>query len=92
MHSNAYNAFMRHLTIRNVPPELARRIEEEKLERGRSLNQTVLELLSQALGLGGHGRRSNGLAALGGTWSAEEVAAFDSALGFTEELDEELWR
>jgi hypothetical protein len=87
-----YGVFMRHLTIRNVPPELARRLEEEKVERGRSLNQTVLELLSQALGVRGRGRRSNGLAALGGTWSAEQVAQLESALGFTEELDEELWR
>lgn len=59
--------------------------------RGRSLNQTVLELLAQALGLRG-ARRSNGLGALAGTWSAEEVAELETALRFTEELDEELWR
>ena len=83
---------MRHLTIRHVPVELAQRLEKEKLERGRSLNQTVIDLLSQALGLGGDGRRRNGLAALGGTWSAEQVAEFESALGFAEQVDEKLWR
>lgn len=81
---------MRHLTIRNVPSDLARRLEEAKRERGRSLNQTVLELLSQALGLD-RGRPSNGLAALAGTWSAEEVAELEAALRFTEEIDDELW-
>jgi plasmid stability protein len=83
---------MRYLTIRNVPDALARRLEVEKRARGRSLNQTVLDLLAQALGLADGGRRSNGLAALAGTWSAQEVAELESALRFTEELDAELWR
>lgn len=83
---------MRHLTVRNVPSDLARRLDEEKRARGRSLNQTVLELLSQAVGLGARRSRSNGLAVLGGTWSAGEVAELEAALRFTEELDEELWR
>lgn len=83
---------MRNLTIRNVPSDLARRLEAAKRERGRSLNQTVIDLLAQALGLGGGSRPSNGLAALGGTWTAEEMAELEAAVAFTEELDEELWR
>jgi plasmid stability protein len=83
--------FVRHLTIRNVPTELARRLDEEKRARGRSLNQTVLDLLSQAVGLA-RGRRSNGLAALAGTWSREEHEAFEHAVAETEQIDEELWR
>ncbi len=82
---------MRHLTIRNVPPDLARRLDDEKRARGRSLNQTVLELLAQALGLAG-GRRSNGIAALAGTWSRAEHDAFERAVAETEQIDEELWR
>ena len=86
-----YAALMKHLTIRNVPSDLAERLDEERRLRGRSLNQTVLDLLAQALRLD-RGRRSNGLAALAGTWSQEDVAAFESALRFTEDVDEELWR
>jgi hypothetical protein len=86
-----YSAVMRHLTIRNVPADLARRLEEEKRVRGRSLNQTVLDLLSQAVGLG-RARRSNGLAQLAGKWSEEEHAAFERALAHMEQIDEELWR
>jgi hypothetical protein len=82
---------VRHLTIRNVPAELARRLDEEKRARGRSLNQTVLDLLAQAVGLA-HGRRSNGLAELAGTWSREEHEAFERAVAETEQIDEELWR
>ena len=66
-------------------------MEEEKRARGRSLNQTVLDLLSQAVGLG-RGRRSNGLAQLAGTWGAEEHEAFERAVAETEQIDEELWR
>jgi len=83
---------MRHLTIRNVPEALARRLDEEKRARGRSLNQTVLELLGQAVGLSAASRRSNGLAAQAGTWSAADVAEAEEALRFTEEVDPELWR
>jgi plasmid stability protein len=83
---------MRNLTIRNVPPELGRRLEEEKRARGHSLNQTVLDLLGQAVGLGETGRRSNGLARLAGTWTPAEMAEMEDALRSTEEVDEELWR
>ena len=86
-----YDAAMRNLTIRGVPDEVARRLEEEKRLRGRSLNQTVLDLLSQGLGLPG-GRRTNGLAALAGTWTAEQLADIESALRFAEEIDPEVWR
>ena len=83
---------MEHLTIRNVPADLGERLREEKRLRGRSLNQTVLDLLSQALGLQDPGPRSNGLRALAGTWSAEDQAEFERAVADTERIDEELWR
>ncbi|MCZ7589408.1 MAG: hypothetical protein M5U27_11280 [Gaiella sp.] len=83
---------MRHLTIRNVPADLGERLQEEKRLRGRSLNQTVLDLLSQALGLEDRGSRSNGLGATAGTWSAAEQDAFERAIADTEQIDEELWR
>jgi len=85
-----YDAFVRHLTIRDVPAELAERLAEEKRVRGRSLNQTVLDLLAQALGVVG-GRRSNGLGEHSGAWSTEEHEAFERAIAEGEEIDEELW-
>lgn len=81
---------MRYLTIRNVPEPLARRLDDARRARGRSLNQTVLDLLAQAVGLSGEAR--NGLGELAGTWSAQEHAAFERALSETEGIDEELWR
>lgn len=82
---------MKHLTIRNLPPEIAVALESERDRRHKSLNQTVIELLRDSLGIVRGGKR-NGLAALAGTWSEEEHARFEQAVAVTEQIDEELWR
>ena len=79
------------LTIRNVDGRLARALEREKKRRGTSLNETVLALLAQAVGVQESGP-SNGLRKLAGTWSAAEHSAFESAVAPFEQIDEELWR
>ena len=81
---------MKALTIRNVPPALAEALDREKARRGASLNRTVIELLSQGLGVGI--TRSNGLAELAGVWRDEELKAFDKAVAPFDRVDEELWR
>jgi hypothetical protein len=83
---------MRHLTIRQVPPDLAGALEAEKRRRGTSLNRTVLDLLSQALGVAEGRRRSNGLGRFAGTWTQEEFEEFEEAIADTERIDPELWR
>jgi len=83
---------MKNLTIRDVPSDLAEALEREKIRRGKSLNQTVLQLLSQCLGVKPTGSRTNGLAQLAGTWTAEEHSRFESDIALTEQIDEELWR
>lgn len=82
---------MRYLTIRNVSPDLAKALEQEKSVRGTSMNRTILDTLERALGVGG-AKRSNGLAQLAGTWSDAEHARFEEAIAVTEQVDEELWR
>ena len=81
---------MKNLTIRNVPDDLADALEREKGRRRESLNQTVIELLSQGLGVGLS--RSNGLARLAGTWTAEDHRMFEESIAPFEEIDAELWR
>jgi plasmid stability protein len=78
------------LTIRNVPPSLAQALEREKRRKGKSLNQTVIDLLGQ--GLGAEGMRSNGLGRLAGGWSEDEFRDFEQATAQFEAVDEELWR
>lgn len=81
---------MKNITIRNLPPEVADALEQEKRRRGASLNRTVIELLSQGLGVGS--ARSNGLAALAGSWSEDEFRHFEEAVAPFGEVDPELWR
>lgn len=80
---------MKTLTIRNVPEDLHDALKREKARRGKSLNQTVIDLLSQRLGIGA--RRSNGLARLAGQWTDEEFREFEEASAPFERVDEELW-
>ena len=81
---------MKAITIRNVPEALARALEQEKKQRGSSLNQTVLDLLEHAMGLGGQ-PRSNGLRQLAGGWSQKELDEFEAVTASFEQVDEELW-
>lgn len=78
------------LTIRNLPPGLADALDREKRLRGKSLNQTVIDLLGQ--GLGAQGVRSNGLGRLAGGWSEDEFRDFERVTAQLEAVDEELWR
>ncbi|HUP47292.1 MAG TPA: hypothetical protein VNA04_00735 [Thermoanaerobaculia bacterium] len=80
-----------HLTVRNVPADVADELERERKRRGLSLNQTVVNVLRQGLGLGA-ARKSNGLAALAGTWSEEEFRELEQRLAdIGEQVDEEVW-
>ena len=82
---------MKALTIRNVDLRLARALEREAARRDASLNQTVLDLLRQALGVEHGSVRSNGLKKLAGTWSDAEHAKFEADVAPFEQIDEELW-
>ena len=81
---------MKALTVRNLPSKVADALEREKRRRGKSLNQTVIELLAQGLGVGHP--RSNGLARLAGRWSLEEFQEFEDAVADFRVVDPELWR
>ena len=80
---------MKALTIRNLPPAVAEALEREKVRRGVSVNQTVIDLLRQGLGVGVP--RSNGLGALAGRWTDDELQRFEEAVAPFEEPDPELW-
>lgn len=82
---------MRTMTIRNVPTEVARVLDAERLRRGLSLNRTVLALLAESLGVSGK-PRSNGLRGLSGDWTEEDYRQFDAATARFDEIDDELWK
>ena len=83
------------ITVRNLPPEVARAIRRKaKLER-LSLNRAVVELLEVATGLSGRAREEavhHDLDGLSGTWSEAEADEFDAALREQRVVDPESWR
>ena len=81
-----------HLTIRNVPSRVASALRAESKRRGQSLNQTTIDLLSAATGVGRSEPPMNGLEKLAGTWPQEEFDAFESAMAELDEIDPEMWR
>ena len=83
---------MEHLTVRRLPAPIAKALNAERKRRGTSLNQTVIDLLSQSLGVLPASPKSNGLRRLAGRWSEEEFREFQEAIAVTEQIDEELWR
>lgn len=54
------------------------------------MNQTVVDLLTQALGV--KGKRRNGLAHLAGGWSEAEFEEFNKNTASFSELDPGLWK
>jgi len=82
---------MKHLTIRNIPENLAEAIDKERRRRGKSLNRTIIEVLTQSLGANPDVSRKNGLSRLAGTWTAEEHRRFEADVRSTEQIDPELW-
>lgn len=82
---------MKTITVRNVPPDVAAALDAERRPRGTSLNQTVLSLIHEALGLSKPRRRSNGLRRLAGTWSDAEFRQFEDAVESFRTIDTDMW-
>ena len=64
------------ITLRNVDPELLRRLRTISTARGESLNRTVLHLLRDAAGLNLRRERLERYA----TWTPEDADEFNKAL------------
>ena len=83
---------MTHLTVRNVPAELAEALMAEKTRRGGSLNATVIDLLRRALGVAPDASYDNGLGRHAGDWSKADLQEFEANTRMFGQVDEELWR
>lgn len=78
----------KQLTIRGVTRELGRRLEQLSEAREKSVNATVLDLLSEAVGLDDRRARFRRY----GTWSAAEQADFEAAVRSQRTVDDALWK
>ena len=80
-----------HLTIRNLPADVSRAIEEERRKRGSSLNATVVHLLRVAVGAAPDEPFDNGLAKYAGGWTESELDEFERNTRETRAIDPEMW-
>ena len=75
------------ITLRNVDPELSRRLRAVSAERGESLNNTVLYLLRGAVGMDARRDRLRRYA----TWTSEDLEEFTGALRAQRVVDPRDW-
>lgn len=80
----------KHLTVRNLPPELAAALDQARQASGKSLNSTVIAVLERGLGVAT--RRSNGLAKLAGGWTKADAEEFERNTANFSAVDPEIWR
>jgi hypothetical protein len=78
----------KQMTIRGVPEEVARKLLRFSRERGRSVNTTVLEILSQAVGMDARRERLARYA----TWTSDDLAQVEDAVAAQRVIDDSLWR
>lgn len=77
-------------TIRNIPAEVDRRLRDSARHLHRSLNQTLLDLLSRAAGASQASASYRDLDAFFGSWTADPKV--DQALAEQRTIDKKLWR
>jgi DNA polymerase III delta subunit len=85
--------FMKTITLRKIPSELARIIQKKAKEEKMSMCQAVIRLLEENLGLrkGRKGAIYSELDSLSGAWTREEADEFDKTLREQRTIDPELW-
>lgn len=75
------------LTLRNVDPELSKRLRAISQETGDSLNGTVLRLLREAVGVSARRERLRRYAG----WTADDLEEFEAELRAQRVVDARFW-
>lgn len=86
---------MKVVTLRNLPPELARIIRQKADEKRTSVTKAVIGLLEESVGIRGKKKDEplhHDLDPLAGSWTKEEGSAFEKALAGQRAIDPDLWK
>jgi hypothetical protein len=85
---------MSAITVRNLPPKVARAIREKARRERLSLNKAVVRLLEEATGATRETRKvvHHDLDRFFGTWTRKEADAFDRALLEQRQVEPEMWK
>ena len=82
------------ITLRNLPPQVARAIREKARKERLSMNKAVIRLLEEATGATREAHKvvHHDLDGFFGTWTREEADAFDQALREQRQIEPEMWK
>lgn len=86
---------MKSISIRGVDDELSALIKKEAAKTHKSVNQFILELLKQKLGMDKEKRftkEHHDLDHLFGSWSEEEFNQIQETIDKERQIDKELWK
>ena len=85
---------MSAITLRNLPPRVAKAIRDKARKERLSMNKTVIKLLEEATGATPESKRvvHHDLDRFFGTWTKEEADAFDEALREQRQVEPEMWK
>jgi hypothetical protein len=86
---------MKAITLRNLPPDVARTVQQRAKQKKTSVNKAVIELLEESAGSKGKKKspvRYHDLDHLVGTWTKEEADAFDKLIAEQRTIDPKLWK
>ena len=85
---------MNAVTVRNLPPGVAKAVKEKARKEKLSLNKAIVRLLEEATGVE-KGKKKilhHDLDRFFGTWTKEEADAFDAATREHRQIDPEMWK
>lgn len=84
---------MNAITVRNLPPAVAKAVREKARREKLSLNKAIVRLLEEATGAEPTRRvLHHELDHLAGSWSEEEYQEFMEALREQRRIDPEMWK
>ena len=88
-HAHLYiHDVMKQITVRNVSPDLDKRLAALSKARKQSVNALVLEILEKATGI--DERRERLVRYM--TWTREDREEFDAILHEQRQIDEDAWK
>jgi plasmid stability protein len=85
---------MNAITVRNLPPEVARAIQKRAKSERLSLNRAVVKLLAEATGLAPDTRPvlQHDLDEFAGSWTDAEADELDACIREQRTIDPETWK
>ena len=82
---------MRQLTLRALPSAVDQQLRAVSRKNGKSINQTVIELLKKALGISDLPHKKRNVRHLAGTWTKHDAQEFAHHTKLFETIDREVW-